>query len=533
MSDLLTRRLNILAAPAHRVLLSRGLRGIERETLRVTNEGELALTPHARALGSALTHPEITTDYSESLLELITPAQNDIAQSLARLDAIHRYAVSVLGDELLWSQSMPCPLPEEAGIPIAWYGTSHIGMIKHVYRRGLALRYGRAMQCIAGIHYNFSVADSLWRLLQAEEGVAGSLRDWQSESYIATVRNFHRHHWLLMYLFGASPALDAGFLRDRPHALETLSKDTLYLPWATSLRMSDLGYQNNVQAGLMPPYNSLEEYMGGLARAVAQPYGPYQEIGTRRNGEWVQLNTNVLQIENEYYAAIRPKRVIRPGERPLEALCARGVQYIEVRCMDVDPFSPVGITLETSRFLDVFLTWCALADSPRTDEAESAENTANFRLAVNEGRRPGLMLSRGGQPIGLREWGMEMLQRLEPVAELLDAQHGGNAHMLALEAQRARLAEPESTPSARALQAIRDHDGSFAAFGLAQSRRHAEDFRTRPLHPGERLAFEAMAQATLAEQERLERGQSGSFDDYIRQYAARTPSQLCAGLQAS
>jgi glutamate--cysteine ligase len=531
MTDQLTRRLRFLAAPAHRALLSRGLRGIERETLRVTPDGQLAVTPHARALGSALTHPEITTDYSESLLELITPAQNDIAQSLERLDAIHRYAVSVLGDELLWSQSMPCPLPEEAAIPIAWYGSSHIGMIKHVYRRGLALRYGRAMQCIAGIHYNFSVADSLWRLLQAEEGVPGSLRDWQSESYIAAIRNFHRHHWLLMILFGASPALDAGFLRDRAHGLETLSPDTLYLPFATSLRMSDLGYQNNVQAGLMPPYNTLNEYMCGLARAVQQPHEPYQELGTRRNGEWVQLNTNVLQIENEYYAAIRPKRVIRPGERPLEALCARGVQYIEVRCMDVDPFNPVGISLETARFLDAFLMHCALAESPRTDAAESAENSENFRLAVNEGRRPGLMLSRRGRAIGLREWGLELLQQIEPVAELLDAQQGGDAHARALAAQREKLSDLEATPSARALEAIRRH-GSFTAFGLAQSRRHADDFRSRPLQPGERLAFEAMAGATLAEQERLERGQSGSFDDYIRQYAARTPPQLCAKAQA-
>jgi glutamate--cysteine ligase len=508
------------------------LRGIERETLRVTPEGQLAATPHARALGSALTHPEITTDYSESLLELITPAQNDIAQGLERLDAIHRYALSAIGDELLWSQSMPCPLPAEEDIPIAWYGSSHIGMIKHVYRRGLSLRYGRAMQCIAGIHYNFSVAESLWRLLQAEEGAPGTLRDWQSESYIATIRNFHRHHWLLMYLFGASPALDAGFLRDRPHALQPLGRDTLYLPFATSLRMSDLGYQNNVQAGLMPPYNTLDEYMAGLARAVRQPHAPYGEIGTRRDGEWVQLNTNVLQIENEYYAAIRPKRVIRPGERPLEALCARGVQYIEVRCMDVDPFCPVGISLETARFLDAFLTWCALAESPRTDAAESAENSANFRLTVNEGRRPGLMLSRGARAIGLREWGLELLDRIAPVAELLDAQLGGDAHRRALAAQRDRLVDPEATPSARALEAIRDHGGSFVAFGLEQSRRHAEDFRSRPLHPGERLAFEAMAGATLAEQERLERGQSGSFDDYIRQYSARTPAQLCAGAQA-
>jgi glutamate--cysteine ligase len=527
MKDLLSRRLALLNRQEHRPLLSQGLRGIERETLRVTPGGQLALTPHARALGSALTHPEITTDYSESLLELITPAEHDIADALERLDAVHRHAAHAIGDELMWSQSMPCPLPEEAGIPIAWYGSSHIGMLKHVYRRGLAQRYGRAMQCIAGIHYNYSLPESLWQLLQQEEGAPGSARDWQSECYIATIRNFHRRHWLLMVLFGASPALDAGFLGGRPHALQTLSADTLYLPYATSLRMSDLGYQNNVQAGLMPPYNTLREYMIGLARAVHQPYAPYEAMGMRRDGEWVQINTNVLQIENEYYAPIRPKRVIRSGERPLEALCTRGVQYIEVRCMDVDPFSPVGISLETSRFLDVFLLHCALDDSPWTDAAESAENGRNFALAVNEGRRPGLMLARGGRPVGLREWGLELLDRMLPAAQLLDAQHGGDVHVRALATQRAALLAPDSLPSARALDAIRSH-GSFTAFGLAQSRQHAADFHARPLAQEEQLAFEAMARASLAEQEQIERSQSGSFDEFIRQYAANTPEHLCA-----
>ena len=363
MSDLLSNRLTQLARPDLRDLLAQGLRGIERETLRVRPDASLALTPHPPALGSALTHAQITTDYSESLLEFITPAEHDIATALQRLDEIHRFAQSELGDELLWSQSMPCLLPDEAAIPIAWYGTSHIGMIKHVYRRGLALRYGKRMQCIAGIHYNFSVADALWPLLRSEADAALSARDFQSESYIALIRNFHRTSWLLMYLFGASPALATQFLQGRPHQLQTLSDDTLYLPYATSLRMSDLGYQNNAQAGLVPPYNTLREYMLSLINAVRQPYPAYEALGTRRDGEWVQINTNVLQIENEFYATIRPKRVIGIGERPVEALCARGVQYVEVRCMDVDPFEPLGIGLETSRFLDAYLMYLALEQS--------------------------------------------------------------------------------------------------------------------------------------------------------------------------
>jgi glutamate--cysteine ligase len=527
LTDLLTRRLALLSTAAHRPLLGRGLRGIERETLRVDVHGNLATTPHPRALGSALTHPLITTDYSESLLEFITPAEHDIETALHQLDAIHRFVYSVLDHELLWSQSMPCRLPDEEHVPIAWYGTSHIGLLKHVYRRGLALRYGKAMQCIAGIHYNFSLAEDVWRVLQTTEQASGSATDFQSESYIALIRNFHRYSWLLMYLFGASPALSAGFLRGHPHELEVLSGDTLYLPYATSLRMSDLGYQNNAQARLVPPYNTLRDYMTSLARAVRQPYPPYERIGTRRDGEWVQINSNVLQIENEYYATIRPKRVIRSGERPLEALCTRGVQYVEVRCLDVDPFHPLGISLEASRVLDAFLLFCALDRSRLTDEVEGRENTENFARTVKEGRRPGLMLQRGGVAIELRVWGLELLDRIDVVAALLDAQRDDDVHASALRAQRAKLQSPELTPSAQALAALRAQGGSFLDFGLHQSMAHAADFRARPPSAEELKYFTSLAERSLMEQQEMERTQSGDFDRFITDYGSRTPSHLC------
>lgn len=527
MSTLLSRRLALLSADTHRPLLAQGLRGIERETLRVDARGDLATTPHPAGLGSALTNPQITTDYSESLLEFITPAEPDIATALIELDAIHRFAYSELGDELLWSQSMPCHLPSEEEIPIAWYGTSHIGMIKHVYRRGLALRYGKSMQCIAGIHYNFSLSEDLWRVIQDAEQSPGSQKDFQSESYIALIRNFHRYSWLLMYLFGASPALSTQFLRGRPHQLDTLSADTLYLPYATSLRMSDLGYQNNAQAGLMPPYNSLHSYMRSLSRAVQQPYPPYEEIGTRRNGEWVQINTNVLQIENEFYATIRPKRVIRTGERPIEALCARGVQYVEVRCMDVDPFEPLGISLQTSRFLDAFLLFCALDESPLTDDAEGRENTENFARVVKQGRRPGLGLLRKGVEVDLQGWGLALLDRIAAAGELLDTQRGDDEHARTLAAQRKKLQVPELTPSAQVLAALHENGGSFSAFSLKQSRAHAADFRARAPSAEERAYFNSLAQTSIAEQEVMERTQTGDFDQFITDYRSRTPRQLC------
>ena len=528
MSDLLTRRLALFATDAGLPLLGQGLRGIERETLRTDAQGELAMTPHPAGLGSTLTHPQITTDYSESLLEFITAPLHDVSLVLRDLDLIHRFAHTQLKGELLWSDSMPCALPADDEIPIAWYGTSHIGMLKHVYRRGLALRYGRTMQCIAGIHYNYSLPEALWRLLKREEQVGGSDRDHQSERYIGLIRNFHRYSWLLMYLFGASPVLSTPFLRGRPHQLETLSDDTLYLPHATSLRMSDLGYQNNAQAGIMPPYNNLFEYMKSLTAAVQQPYPPYEELGAKRNGEWWQINTNVLQIENEFYATIRPKRVINSGERAVEALCARGVQYVEVRCMDVDPFEPLGISLETGRFLDAFLLFCALDDSPATSETESSRNRENFSRTVKEGRKPGLqLLQRGGREVELRQWGLELLAQIGEAAALLDRAQGGTSHAASLAAQRKKLDDTDATPSARVLAAIRENGGSFQRFALQQSKLHAEQFLGNPPNAEDTARFTAQANASIEEQATMEREQSGSFDDFITDYRSRTPTTLC------
>ena len=491
MSELLNRRLALLGERANLSLLEQCLHGIERECLRVTSEGRLAQTPHPEALGSALTNEKITTDYSESLLEFITPALPDPADTLASLDKIHRFAYSKLGNEYLWSPSMPCPLPAEEDIPIAYYGTSNIGQLKYVYRKGLALRYGKTMQCIAGIHYNFSLPEKLWPLLKEAEGFVGTDRDFQSVSYIALIRNFRRYSWLLMYLFGASPALDAGFLRGRSHQLEQLDPDTLYLPYATSLR-----------------------------KAVATPYAPSVEVGTHQDGEWVQLNTNILQIENEYYSNIRPKRVTYTGERPIQALVARGIQYVEVRCLDINPFLPMGIDLTESRFLDAFLLYCALNDSPLLTNTSCSNATSNFLSVVKEGRRPGLQLQRDGQPVDMKSWAAELLEQIAPLAALLDQSHGFDAHSTALDAQLVKVKDSSLTPSAQVLAAMAEHKESFAQFSLRQSQAHAEFFRSEPLAADEQGKFEELARTSLAAQAELEQNEVGDFDVFVGSYQA-------------
>ena len=517
LSTLLNHRAALLAQPAHRDLLGGGLRGIERETLRVDRAGRLAATPHPAALGAPLTHPHITTDYAEALLEFVTNAAPDIATALDELDTVHRFVYGKLGDELLWSQSMPCELPPESEIDIAAYGSSHIGMLKHVYRRGLALRYGKAMQCIAGIHYNYSLSEDLWPLLQADQKLAASARAFQSASYFALIRNFRRYSWLLMYLFGASPALSTSFLRGGAHQLETLSADTLYLPYATSLRMSDLGYQSNAQASLSVQFDNIDNYIRSLTCAVSQPYPPYANIGTRRDGQWVQLNTNLLQIENEYYSTIRPKRVIGIGERALGALAARGVQYVEVRCLDVDPFEPIGISLQTSRFMDAFLLFCALEESPQSPDRGLAD-TDNFARVVKQGRQPGLQLQRDGEAVGLQDWARQLLEQIGITATLLDAHAGSTAHANALTAQVAKVEDVRLTPSAQVLEAMRGCGNSFAAFGMQQSLAHAARLRARPLAAEEQARLEESVRDSMAARQDLEARQTGDFDAFVEAY---------------
>lgn len=369
-------------------LLHQIQRGVEKEGLRVNVAKFLTSTCHPTALGSTLCNSRITTDYAEALLELITVPHRSIDDLRHELQHVHQFVAQHMGDEIIWNQSMPAHLPPEPEIKIGWYGTSNSGMFKHIYRRGLAERYGKRMQCIAGVHYNYSLPDALWPALQTE---GHNLQEQRSNGYLALIRNFTRYSWLLMYLFGASPVVSKDFLGGHQLALEKIGPDTYCLPWATSLRMSDLGYQNKeAQAELQLCYNDLDTFLLRMRRASTTSWPAYAEIGTHRNGEQVQLNTNILQIENEYYSNIRPKRTPKAGERPSTALANHGVEYVEVRCLDVDPFDPIGLSAESARFLDAFLLFCAVEASPIFPDGGFCQDSKNnFTKVVTEGRKPG------------------------------------------------------------------------------------------------------------------------------------------------
>jgi glutamate--cysteine ligase len=479
-------------------------RGIEKESLRVESSGKLALTPHPPALGSALTHPHVTTDFSEAQLELITGVHDSVETCLDELTEIHKCVCRAIGDEILWAGSMPCILPTDETIPIGNYGSSNVGRAKSVYRMGLGHRYGRRMQMISGIHYNWSMP-----------GLS-------TEAYFGLIRNFRRHSFLLLYLFGASPAACSSFVAGRKHGLTALNEHTLYLPCATSLRMGRLGYQSDVQASLAVSYNSLQSYAASLQNALTQPYPAYAALGIRDlGGAYNQLATSLLQIENEFYSAIRPKRVIYPGERPLHALRDRGVEYVEVRCMDLNPFVPVGIDAKTMRFLDVLLLYCLLSDSPADTPQETASLGQNQNLVAAQGRDPGLMLDRNGDKVGLTKWATQVLNECTVIAAVLDGVSGGSGYCDAIESGLAALRDSTTVPSARVLAKMAsDFANSHIQFTQAQSHRAKTALLKLPYPPDREAHYRGLAQQSLAEQRRIEAADAMPFEIYRENYVS-------------
>lgn len=495
----------------------RGMRrGLEKESLRVSADGVLAQTPHAAAFGSALTHPWITTDYSEALIELITPATGSIAETLGFLDDIHRHVYAHLGAEQLWVNSMPCVLGEDESIPLAQYGRSNIGRMKTLYRRGLGVRYGRRMQTIAGIHYNLSFPDEFFRAWQAQEGDRRPLPDFRSEKYFGLVRNFQRQSWLLLYLLGASPALCESFLRGRPHRLQPCGEGTLYLPQATSLRMSRLGYQNTAQSELRVSYNGLDEYVRDLDHAIRTPYPPFEAIGLKdAQGDYQQINTNILQIENEYYGLVRPKRTTQRGERPTLALSRRGVEYVELRCVDLNPFVPIGIDSTSAHFLEVFALHCLLRAAPPFTDSEYRCLPKNQEQVVERGRDPELMLRFCGEEQKFGTLAAGLIAELAEVAPLLDAAHGSRDYSQAVLREAQKLADPELTYSAVLLQRLRRNGCSFFEFGRESAARQAEHFRQRPLEAARAAEFAELAAASHRAQAQLEAADTLDFPAFL------------------
>ena len=521
----LPTRLTQLLKNDHQQLLCGGLKGIEKESLRLGENGLIAQTPHPKALGSALTHPSITTDYSEALIELITPAFSDIKDALGYLQNIHDFVYHNLDDEILLGASMPCGIDGDLSIPIATYGSSNIGCMKHVYRHGLWHRYGRTMQAIAGIHFNYSVPEALWPTLHSLEKSDLSLEEFRAAAYFGLTRNFQRIGWLILYLFGASPAICKNFFKSRPELMtqfEEFDSGTLYHPYATSLRMSDIGYKSKNQANLKIDYNSLTGYVDSLTQAISTPYPDYEKLGVTINGEYQQLNANILQIENEFYSTMRPKQIINSGEKPTIALKKRGVRYVEMRSLDLDIFNPIGIDVDKARFIEALLLTCLLNNSPQNTDIDQQINNSNQLAVANQGRKPGLTLLRGEDTILLTDWATEILDSMQTVCEILDNADTDKPYTKALEQQKTIVNKPDLTASARLLARMTETQQPFSRFALNQSREHAQFFKNCALKADVQQDFTEMAIKSITKQNEIEQTPQIPFEEFLHNYFSQT-----------
>ncbi len=503
-------------------LLTGMLRGIEKEGLRVKPDGYLAQTPHPTKLGSKLTHPFITTDYSESLLELITDPKTSPKETLNMLRQLHVLVYQGIPEgELMWPLSMPCMLSsKDEDIPLADYGSSNTGKLKTLYRSGLGIRYGRRMQTIAGLHYNLSFGDGLFEAWQAQTPTSQSQTptEFKNEKYLALIRNFKRLTSLILYLLGASPSVCPCFIAGREHDLELLNDSTYYKPTATSLRMGKLGYTNSVQEHLDIRYNYLPEYVDGLRRAIQTPHESFTKLGLDdADGNPIQINNHILQIENEYYSPIRPKQIAMSGETPTEALERRGIAYVEFRAIDLDPYSDVGIRLSSACFLEVMALYCLLSDSPDLLPEEEEMLAINLERVVNEGRRDGLHILDNGEEKLLESWMLMHLERMRPLAALLDAHYGGNDYRAAVALMQGKAGHPESTISAQ-VNSDSKRLGSLWQLGFTLAEQHRASLLQQTLSPNTQAKYEVLAEKSILQQAEIETAETEDFMEFLQQY---------------
>ena len=521
MNKVFTQRLKALADQGSEDILAGGLKGVEKESLRVSPTGYLSARAHPIALGSALTNQYLTTDFSEALLEFVTPAFSHTWETLHFLADIHQFTYAQLGDELLWAASMPCVITQDGEIPLAQYGSSNVAKMKTVYRNGLGYRYGRNMQTIAGIHFNYSLPQSFWSAYQEMEKCDRHINAFRSAHYLGLIRNFRRFGWLVLYLFGASPALCKSFVSGSAVSLPELDDESFFEPYGTSLRMGGLGYTSDTQAAINISLDDLDSYVRDLGAAIDTPEPAYEKIGVRVNGEYRQLSVNKLQIENEYYSPVRPKRVAHSGERPTAALERGGIEYVEIRSLDLNIFDPVGVNQNAMRFMEAFLIYCVLSESPLLDDEACREVEHNQAGTSKSGRDPEFRLLRHGRKVTLRDWAEEILQGVRAVAEIIDRGESSNDYVQAVAAQLDLIRNPEATPSARILTELRDGKIGFFRYALSCAQQHKDYFAAlAPLSTERMDMFEKEVSESIKRQAEIEAGDDQSFEDYLAAYFA-------------
>ncbi|MDA3846984.1 MAG: bifunctional glutamate--cysteine ligase GshA/glutathione synthetase GshB, partial [Vallitaleaceae bacterium] len=442
----------IMEQPQLKKGLFKGHYGIEKENVRVTDDGLLALSKHPAVFGDKLYNPYFYNDFSESQVELITPVFDNLPDAYHFLSTINDLFMNNIGDELLWPQSAPPILPEEALIPIADFGKSEIGIERRRYREVLAKRYGKKKQMISGIHYNYSFDSDFIDDLYAKSKTEKSFIDFKNSLYLKISRNFIKYAWLPTYLFGASPATDSTYMKCCVEHMAFTSKGDPYFEYATSIRNGVCGYRNN--NNYIISYDSVNQYIEELQALIG---------------------TGKIQNEKEYYSPIRLKT--HSSDNFMRTLKEEGITYIEIRLLDIDPFDYNGISLDTMRFMHLFLLFLLFKEEDCFGEELHQISLDNYEMVAGKGRTPNLEIKKHmNESIKLSTWGSELLIELKEMMEafgFLDAED----HIF-LNQYINEFLDPSISKSAKILKGVKA-DG-YTDWHLNLSRQHLAYSKVKP-----------------------------------------------------
>ena len=485
--------------------------GLEKESLRMLNSC-LSKQSHQKAIGSSLCNRFITTDFSESQLELVTPAFKHKESLIDFLENLHHFVTMNINMEFLWPFSMPPFFASDAEIPIAKYGSSNIARFKELYREGLSNRYGRRMQAISGIHLNYSFSESIWKIPLFFENKS-NFKIPRSDGYMKTLRNMMRLNWLVIYLFGASPIIS----RDQSHQDDeflTLDEYTSYLPYATSLRMSDLGYQNSLRNTVNVSTDSLNQYLSDIREATTSES---KEFSIFEKKQFAQINPNFLQIDDEYYSTVRPKSNKNKYMRTTSNLKKFGIDYLELRSIDLNPYSSIGITQDAIMFIDILFIYCLFQPDIPIDSEEQMKIYKTESLVSKKGRMKNLFLYKNNEKILLSSWANEIFEEMMPIAEILDGpelEYSEYLKNLCL-----RINEPETTPSASITNELIEKNMSFLDLAKDIGEKNRQSFLAKDKIKNSNWdEFERESLDSLDRQYKLEKTETSSLNDYLNKY---------------
>ena len=423
--------------------------GLEREGLRVTKEGLLSLKPHPEVFGDKKTNPYITTDFSESQLELVTPVFRTTGEAVDFLDSLYNIAALELNDEYIWPQSMPANTPDHQNIPIASFPNEKKD---EKYREYLKSKYGAKKQLISGIHINFSLGEQLISTLYEQSGRKQPFRSFKQNLYLKLTRNYLRYHWLLVYILGAANITHKSYDNECLADLEEMPRETYAHTDAISYRNSACGYQNKESIQL--DYSTLEGYIDSI---------------------YANIHKGKIMDIRELYVPVRLK-----GPNPVyspEDLLRNGIEYVEIRTIDINPFVKSGMAAGDLQFIHLFLLYCLQKEESSYGNWQ-IESRQNSEKVASHGLNRELALLRDGEAIPMERWALEIIGELADMNRQHDFSFGG-----ILKEKEAAIKEHRNTYAYKLYKLCREKGFIQAHLQLAQTHKEAaakERFLLKP-----------------------------------------------------